>query len=70
MRDELSANVAADIYRHLPGKNCGEKSPCGLPKCAMFARELLGGYKEQTNCPYMSDEHRQSIVLILDEYFK
>jgi CO dehydrogenase/acetyl-CoA synthase gamma subunit (corrinoid Fe-S protein) len=70
MRDDMNANVAADIYRYLPGRNCGEKSPCGQPKCVLFAKELLKGMLEPTDCPYMKDENRQSVVLILDEYFK
>ena len=38
--DELNNNVVADLYKLLPGKNCGEKSPCGYPRCGDFARAL------------------------------
>jgi CO dehydrogenase/acetyl-CoA synthase gamma subunit (corrinoid Fe-S protein) len=66
-------SVAADIYLLLPGRNCGvtqPPSPCGLKKCAFFAKELVKGTRTVYDCPYMEDEDRQSILLLLEDYFK
>jgi ArsR family metal-binding transcriptional regulator len=68
--DYVDANVVADIYKNLPGKNCGDKSPCGLPKCGLFARALLKGKSEVYDCPYMEDEKSQAILLIVEDYFR
>jgi len=71
MRDDyVDANVVADIYKMLPGKNCGEKSPCGFPRCALFAAALLKGKCDVSDCPYIEDEKLQSIVLTLEDYFR
>jgi ArsR family metal-binding transcriptional regulator len=67
---DVDGKVAADIYVLLPGRNCDEKSPCGLPKCVLFAKALLNGTKNVYNCPYMEDDDRQSVILILDDYFR
>lgn len=63
----------ADIYVELPGKDCGAKnlsdSPCGSALCRDFARVLLNGTKEVYDCPYMEDENRQAILLVLNDYY-
>jgi len=66
-------SVAANIYTFLPGRDCGvtrPSSPCGFQKCAMFAKELFKGTKSVYDCPYMQDEDRQFILLILEDYFR
>ncbi len=67
---EVDSNLIADIYQLLPGKNCGQKSPCGLPKCAMFAKEIIIGAKEIKDCPYLQEENMQSILLRISEAFR
>jgi ArsR family metal-binding transcriptional regulator len=64
------ARVIAEVYKLLPGKNCGEKSPCGVPKCTMFAREVFKGKKEIHDCPFMEDDNLQAVILVLEEYFR
>ena len=69
---EKKKTVMADIYVHLPGRDCGithPPSPCGLDKCMLFAGALLDGFKKVHDCPYMNKEQRGQIVLILDEFF-
>jgi CO dehydrogenase/acetyl-CoA synthase gamma subunit (corrinoid Fe-S protein) len=70
VEDSVDARTVADIYRLLPGKNCGEKSPCGLPKCSMFANAVLKGKRKPSDCPYLEDDNMQSIILIIEEYFR
>lgn len=41
---------AVDIYRLLPGSNCGE---CGYPTCMAFAAALSRGKTSMVNCPYL-----------------
>ncbi|MBU0762059.1 MAG: hypothetical protein KKD39_03455, partial [Candidatus Altiarchaeota archaeon] len=63
----------ADIYRNLPGKDCGKggkQSPCGLPMCKDFTKPLLKGDKTLYDCPFMEDDDRQAIILILEDYYK
>ncbi len=62
-------DTAAEIYKLLPGRDCGEKSPCGLPKCMLFAKALLKG-RDPYDCPYMEDEDRQQVILVLEDYFR
>ena len=62
--------VAADIYVLLPGRDCGDDSPCGLSKCVYFAQALLRGTKNIYDCPFLQDEKRQQIILILEDYFR
>jgi CO dehydrogenase/acetyl-CoA synthase gamma subunit (corrinoid Fe-S protein) len=70
MPDEgISSKAIAEVYKFLPGKNCGDKSPCGCPKCAIFASEILKGRKKAQDCTYLEDEDYQSIVLFMDDYF-
>jgi len=66
-------DVIADIFVLLPGRDCGlthPPSPCGLKKCMLFAEALLNGSRNVYDCPYMKEQQRGSIVLILDEYFR
>ncbi|MFH1403463.1 MAG: (Fe-S)-binding protein [Candidatus Altiarchaeota archaeon] len=62
-------DFALRILQHLPGKNCGMESPCGLPKCRMFAVKLVRDEKKMGDCPYIEEPQRQSIAVILDEFF-
>jgi len=68
--DDLDASVIAEVYRLLPGKNCGNNSPCGFPKCAMFADAVVRGKKKVHDCPYIDDDRMQDIVLIVEDYFR
>jgi ArsR family metal-binding transcriptional regulator len=69
LREDEKA-VALKIYRHLPGRDCGDDSPCGLPKCRKFAVKLLRDERKINDCPYMEDRQRQAVALLLDEYFR
>lgn len=62
--------VLAEIYKALPGKDCGKKSPCGFPLCKEFSKALLKCEKNVYDCPYLEDDDRQLIALILDDYYK
>ena len=71
--DYVDGRVVADIYKLLPGKDCGlkgAKSPCGLAKCSDFAAALLKSKREVFDCPYLEDEKSQAIVLIAEDYFR
>lgn len=68
--DKSEANVTADIYVLLPGRDCGEDSPCGLPKCVLFAKALVAGRKKVHECPYLEEEKQQQIILLLEDYFR
>jgi ArsR family metal-binding transcriptional regulator len=72
MMGDIDKNFVADIYKQLPGRNCGLKgeSPCGLETCVKFAVELSQGFRQVSDCPYLEDENLQSIVLLLEEYFR
>jgi len=65
--DKQTADAVGDIYRLLPGKNCGE---CGVETCAIFAKEVLVGSGEIYDCKYMEDEKRQAAILVIEEYFR
>jgi ArsR family metal-binding transcriptional regulator len=41
-----------DIYRLLPGSNCGK---CGLPSCMAFAAELRTDPAKSSLCPFLSE---------------
>ena len=63
----------AEIYHNLPAKDCGKggrKSPCQSPLCRDFARLLLKGDKTVYDCPYLEDDNRQIIILLLEDYYK
>jgi uncharacterized Fe-S cluster-containing protein len=71
--DYVDGNTVAEVYKLLPGKDCGlkgQKSPCDLSKCAEFASALLKGKREVFDCPYLDDEKSQAIVLIIEDYFR
>ena len=68
--DQGKSNTIADIYIILPGRNCGDKSPCGYPRCAFFAKALLEGKADISECPYLDDEKRQDIILVIDKFFR
>ena len=63
-------SYAAQIYRKLPGKDCGEGSPCGYPKCVDFAKALLKNEVELDECPYVQPRKSEEILMILAEYFE
>ena len=42
---------ALDIYRLLPGSNCGE---CGFATCMAFSAALSRGLTPMVNCPYLA----------------
>jgi len=42
--------IARQIYRQLPGLNCGE---CGYTNCTRFAAALVAGDVETTDCPFL-----------------
>ncbi len=46
------ANVL-DIYRLLPGSNCGE---CGFPSCMAFAAELRTDPAKSSLCPLIAEQ--------------
>jgi len=72
MKDYIDGNAVADIYKLLPGKDCGlngQKSPCGYERCKDFATALLKGKSQVFDCPYLADEKSQAIVLIVEDYF-
>ncbi|MEA1870239.1 MAG: (Fe-S)-binding protein [Euryarchaeota archaeon] len=46
------------IYRQLPGFNCGE---CGYANCIQFAASLVAGEAETTGCPFLlQDRFKES----------
>jgi len=46
------------IYRQLPGFNCGE---CGYANCTQFAAALVAGKAETTGCPFLfQDRFKES----------
>ena len=46
------------IYRKLPGFNCGE---CGYTNCTQFAAALVAGETETTGCPFLlQDRFKES----------
>jgi len=67
--DEHEKEFAIKLYKYLPAKDCGVKSPCGMQKCRLFALKVLRGEKHMDECPYLEDTQRQGILLVVDEYF-
>jgi hypothetical protein len=43
---------AIQLYKRLPGKNCGE---CNVNTCMAFAVSVLQGLSELSACPYLSE---------------
>lgn len=63
-------SVAAQIYRLLPGRNCGAGSPCGNALCLEFAKKLLSTENNLEDCTYLEEGEIESISLVLAEYFR
>ncbi len=52
------ALTGIQILKMLPKKNCGE---CNIPTCLAFAMKVAAGQVEVGECPYVSDEAKESI---------
>jgi len=65
----MDKSIAAQIYRLLPGRDCGEGSPCGNPKCIQFSKKLVNGLQEVDECPYLKEENIEEITMILVDYW-
>jgi acetyl-CoA decarbonylase/synthase, CODH/ACS complex subunit gamma len=52
------ALTGIQILKMLPKKNCGE---CGIPTCLAFAMKVAAGQIEIGECPYVSDEVKETI---------
>ncbi len=52
------ALTGIQILKMLPKKNCGE---CGIPTCLAFAMKVAAGQMEIDECPYVSDEAKETI---------
>ena len=52
------ALTGIQILKMLPKKNCGE---CGIPTCLAFAMKVAAGQIEIGECPYVSDEAKETI---------
>lgn len=56
MREEKTSPLT--VYRHLPGRNCGE---CGVPTCMAFALRLIEGVSELEECPHLAGESKEEL---------
>jgi len=56
--EKNSKASALEIYRHLPGDNCGE---CGWPTCMALATALGRGGAEPDHCPELDEETREDL---------
>jgi len=52
------ALTGIQILKMLPKKNCGE---CSIPTCLAFAMKVAAGQTEIGECPYVSDEVKETI---------
>jgi acetyl-CoA decarbonylase/synthase complex subunit gamma len=52
------ALTGIQILKMLPKKNCGE---CNIPTCLAFAMKVAAGQSEIAECPYVSDEVKETI---------
>ena len=52
------ALTGIQILKMLPKKNCGE---CKIPTCLAFAMKVAAGQAEIDECPYVSDEAKDTI---------
>ncbi len=52
------ALTGIQILKMLPKKNCGE---CSIPTCLAFAMKVAAGQVEIDDCPYVSDEAKETI---------
>jgi len=68
-----SKSIAAQIYRHLPAKNCGKddvsESPCGNRMCVEFAKKLLTNENIIEDCPYLEVKDAEAVAVLLETYF-
>lgn len=53
------ALTGIQIFKLLPKTNCKE---CGIPTCLAFAMNLASGKAKLENCPYLSEEARQTLA--------
>ncbi len=51
--------TALDIYKVLPKTNCGE---CGVPTCLAFAMQLATKKSAIDECPYATDEAKETLA--------
>ncbi|GAX59628.1 hypothetical protein SCALIN_C04_0116 [Candidatus Scalindua japonica] len=59
-----------DIYKKLPGNNCGE---CGESTCMAFALKVTSAQRKMSECPYVKQEDevsvdQESVVTIENNY--
>ena len=52
------ALTGIQILKMLPKKNCGE---CNIPTCLAFAMKVAAGQVEVSECPYVTDEAKETI---------
>ncbi|MBW2521434.1 MAG: acetyl-CoA decarbonylase/synthase complex subunit gamma, partial [Deltaproteobacteria bacterium] len=52
------ALTGIQILKMLPKTNCGE---CGIPTCLAFGMKVAAGQIEIGECPYVSDEVKETI---------
>ncbi len=53
------ALTGIQIFKFLPKTNCKE---CGIPTCLAFAMNLASGKAKLENCPYLSEDARQTLT--------
>ncbi len=53
----LPAIIMIEIYKKLPGTNCGE---CGESTCMAFALKVQSAQCEISGCPYIKNEDKES----------
>ncbi len=53
-----------DVYRLLPGTNCGE---CGEANCMAYAARLVNGEYTLENCPPLNEENNKKLRISLGE---
>jgi len=63
----MDKTMLVRVYRLLPLTDCGD---CGEKSCRNFSEKIILGELKATDCPHISDEVRQSIALVLDEYYR
>lgn len=60
----MSMKTAVDIYKLLPGTNCGT---CGMPTCFGFATKVAAGLASITACATLGDAVKQEFARIENE---
>ncbi len=61
--EKKSKASALDIYRRLPGDNCGR---CGQPTCMAFATALGQGRAEPGDCPELDGETHEELHRLIE----